>query len=157
MYEVLKLLHVVGWSAWFGTAIAEASVGVQVRRATDAGGRAALARLWARLGRIQLFAMALALVFGLGLFAYELSLFPAGPAAFMRDRAHLFVHLMLAMGLLAGVFALLAGQARGAAVGALEGGQAEAFGGPYKRASMFSGMASLLLLATIVVVYLRTL
>lgn len=156
MYEVLKVLHVLGWSAWFGTAIAEASLGVQVRRATDAGGRAALARTWSRLGRIQLGAMALAVLGGLSLFAYELSLEPRGPAAFMRDPGRIFIHIMLALGLVAGVFALLAAQARGNAVGAVEGGQTEAFAGPYKRASMFSGIASLCLFATILVVYLRT-
>lgn len=155
MFQVLKLLHVVGWAAWFGLAIAEASIGAQARKATDAGGRTALARLWARVGRIEVLAMALAVVFGLAVFAWYLSTWAAGGADFMRQKSMLYVHVMLALGLLGAILALLAAQARGKAVGALESGNADAFTASYKRAAMFSGMMSLCLLATLVEVYLR--
>jgi len=161
MVEVLKpvltLLHVLGWAAWLGLAIAEASVGVQVRKATDVGGRAVLARLWGRVGRIQIIAMAVALVFGYALFAFDLATSPFGAQGFMQQRAFLFVHVMLGLGTVAGALALLAGRARGKAVAAVDAGNASAFSAPYKKAAMFSGMASLLLVATLAVVFLRTL
>ena len=156
MYEVLKLLHVLGWASWLGLAIAEASAGAQVRRSTDAGGKLALARLWARVGRIELMTMALAVLFGLALFAYDLSTSPTGAQGFMQQKAYLFVHIMLALGILGGVLALLAAKARGEAVAALEGGNADGFSARYKRAAMFSGMMALCLVATVVEVYLRS-
>lgn len=157
MFQVLKLLHMVGWAAWFGLAIAEASVGVQARKATDAGGRTALARLWGRIGRIEVLSMAVAVVFGLAVLGYYLATWPQGPGDFMRQKGFLYVHIMLALGLVGGVLALLAAQARGRAVSAMESGDGEGFTAGYKRAAMFSGMMSLCLLATIVEVYLRSL
>ena len=157
MFEVLKLVHVLGWAAWLGLAVAEASVGVQVRKASEPAARTALGRLWARLGRIQLGAMGAAVLFGLATFAYELATNPLGPHGYMQQRAYLFVHVMLALGLLAAIFSVLAAQKRSAAVGALESGDGEGFTRAYKRASMFSGMMSLCILATVVEVYLRSL
>ena len=155
MYEVLKLLHVLGWASWLGLAIAEASAGAQVRRSTDAGGKLALARLWARLGRLQLMTMAAAVLFGLALFAYDLSQSPTGAQGFMQQKAYLFVHIMLALGIVAAVLALLAAKARGEAVAALEAGNADTFTARYKRAAMFSGMMALCIVATVAEVYLR--
>lgn len=156
MFEILKLMHVVGWAAWFGLAIAEASAGVQVRKATDAGGRAALARLWARVGRMLVGAMGLTLIFGLALLAFEMSSNPLGGAGYMRDHAYLFVHVMLGLGLLAGVLVLFAARSRSAALAAIEAGNTEGFAAPYKRAAMFSGMSSLLVVAIMAEVYLHT-
>jgi hypothetical protein len=156
MFEVLKILHVLGWAAWFGLSIAEASAGVQTRKQTEAVARQALARLWGRVGGIGVGAMGMAIFFGLALFAYELASYPEGGGAYMRDPGHRFVHLMLALGILAGVLTLLAAGARGKAIAALQQQDGAAFSGPYKRASMFSGLASVLILATIVLVYLHS-
>ena len=152
MSELLRLLHVLGWSSWFGLAIAEASLGVQVRKA-GSGARAPLARVWARVGTIELGAMAVAILFGLALFGDELATSPFGPDGFMKQRAFLFIHIMLALGIVAAVFALLAGKSRGDAVNAL--GTDADFMRHYKRASILSGIATLLILATMAEVYLR--
>lgn len=154
MFEVLKILHVLGWSAWFGLAVAEASVGVQTRKQTEPAARQALARLWGRVGGLGVGAMGVALVFGLALFALELATFPDGGGAYMRDPGHRFVHLMLALGLLAGLFTLLAAPARSQAIAGAATDQAT-FSARYKRAAVFSGIASLLIVVTIVLVYLH--
>jgi hypothetical protein len=153
MYEFLKLFHVLGWSGWFGLAIAEAIVGAQTRKA-DPAARAALARTWARIGRLELILMAVAIVFGLGTF-FQLGS-AQGMGNFMREKSNVWLHIMLGLGLLAGLLALLAGQARSSAVAAAEKGDEAAFTGPHKRASMFSGMATLAILLTIAEVFLRT-
>lgn len=154
MFELLKILHVLGWSAWFGLAVAEASAGVQTRKQTDPTARQALARLWGRVGSIEVGAMGLAIVFGLALFAYELSSFPDGGGAYMRDPGHRFVHLMLGLGLVAGVLTLLAAGARARAISALA--DDAGFTAGYKRASMLSGISSLLIVAIIALVYLHS-
>jgi hypothetical protein len=155
MYEVLKLFHVLGWSGWFGLAIAEAIVGAQTRRA-DANNKAALASTWSRVGRLQLILMVVAVLFGLVSFFYLGSSTKDGMSGFMRDKANVYLHVMLGLGLLAGIFALLAGQARGTAIAAAKTVNEAGFTSAYKRASAFSGIATLLILITMAVVILHT-
>jgi hypothetical protein len=152
MYELLKMLHVVGWAGWFGLALGEAVVGAQVRR-TD-GDRKGLARAWARLGRLQVILMAVGVTFGLGVLGYSASVMPGGMGAYMKDHSNLYVHVMLLFGLVAAAMTVLAAQARAAAVAAIEAG-ADFLPG-YKRAAMFSGISSMLMLLTIIEVMLRT-
>ena len=154
MYQFLRMLHVLGWSGWFGLAIAEPILGAQVRKA-EGKGKAALANAWLRVGRVQLAFMLIAILFGLATFFLLGSMGTLGMAGFMRQPSNLYLHLMLGLGLLAGVLTLLAGASRGTAARAVEANDTGAFAKAYPRAAMFSGMSSLLILATILEVLLR--
>jgi hypothetical protein len=154
MYQVLRMLHVLGWSGWFGLAVAEPIVGALVRKA-DPQGRAGLANAWLRIGRVQLVFMAIATAFGLATFFVLGNIGSVGMGGFMKQPGNLYLHIMLGLGLLAAVLTLVAGQSRGAAGQAVTAGDEAAFSKAYKRAAMMSGMSSLLIVATILEVLLR--
>lgn len=152
MYAILQMFHVLGWSGWFGVSIAEAIVGAQTRRADSGAARTALAATWGRIGRVQMILMLVGVLVGDLLLAYACSLVGAG--AYFKEPGNRHVHVMLLTGTLGAVFGLMGWNARGKAVEAA-GGSEEGFLGPYKKAAMFGGMASLCMLLTIVAVYLK--
>lgn len=156
MYELLKLLHVVGWSAWFGLGIAEPILGAQVRKA-EAANRVVLGRVWIRVGRVELMCMASAVLFGLATFFFLGSMSATGMGGFMKDKSNLYLHAMMGLGLLAGLLAFFAGQGRRVALEALEKGDEASFAAAYQRAAMMSGISHLLVALTILEVMFRSL
>jgi hypothetical protein len=153
MFELLKVLHVLGWSGWFGLSIAEAVTGVQARKAPDAATRKALSDVWLRIGGLSFRLMAVAVVWGLATFFYEGAARPGGMGEFMKDPQMVYIHIMLTLGLVAAALSLVAKQKRTQAGAA---GDDASFLAAYKKAAMFSGMSTLCILLTILEVYLRT-